>query len=179
MHRALLLELLERYHPFDQHEQRMYHQLEQFVQTNSECFSRELLAGHITGSAWIIDHQRQHILLTHHRKLDRWLQLGGHCDGNADVAQVALREAQEESGLTHIHFLSPDIFDLDIHSIPATAREPKHYHYDVRFLFTADHTQPLVISQESKELAWIPIDKVASLTQDSSILRMLHKCSQR
>ena len=116
------------------------------------------------------------VLLTHHRKLDRWLQLGGHVDGEADLAAAALREAREESGLARLRLVSPEIFDVDRHRIPARGAEPEHWHFDVRFLIEADPAEPLAVSSdESKDLAWVRLEEVARLNPDESLARMVRK----
>ena len=153
----------------------MLDEIIQFVSEHSDCFERRLQCGHITGSAWIIDLNRSHALLTHHRKLDRWLQLGGHSDGDSNTLNVALREGQEESGLKALCPVSEAIFDVDVHLIPARKDEPDHYHYDIRFLLKADRNHPLIISDESNKLAWVALDEIEKLADDESILRMLDK----
>src|ERR1019366_3306840 len=115
--RTPLLDKLRAYRPSDAHEARMAEQLRLFVEAHADCFERSLAIGHVTGSAWIVDRDRTHTLLTHHRKLDKWLQLGGHADGDLDILRVALREAREESGLEAIRPVSEEIFDVDIHTI--------------------------------------------------------------
>ncbi len=175
MHRNHLLALLKNYQPYDKDERDMYEMLVRFVENESQCFERSLRIGHLTGSAWIVDRERRHVLLTHHRKLDRWLQLGGHADGETDILAVALREAREESGLENIKPLLNTLFDVDVHSIPARGDEPRHLHYDVRWLLEADSAAPLVISNESKELAWVALDDIGHLTTDRSIARMTEK----
>ncbi len=182
MHRDPLLAKLRSYSPLDQNEKQMYEHLFRFVNEQPRCFERSLKVGHVTGSAWIVDRHRQHVLLTHHRKLDRWLQLGGHADGDPDIVNVALREAQEESGIEQITLLSENIYDIDVHTIPARGDEPEHYHYDVRFLLEADRNTPLVVSSESKDLAWVPVKNLREHTEDRSILRMAEKlanCERR
>jgi len=149
--------------------------LRQFVVTHANCFDRSLRIGHITGSAWIVDRGRTHALLTHHRKLNKWLQLGGHADGDPDILRVALREAREESNLDAIRPVSEDIFDVDIHVIPARGAEPEHLHYDVRFLLEADRGAPLTVSEESRSLAWAPIDEIGRLNPEESMARMVAK----
>ncbi len=144
--------------------------------SHPDCYKRTLESGHITGSSWIIDSSNQYVLLTHHKKLDRWLQLGGHADGDENILNVATREAEEESGLKFIKLIDESLFDLDIHLIPENPKDREHYHYDVRFLFEADMNEKLIISNESKDLKWIKIDALAQLTQnDKSMMRMAKK----
>lgn len=146
-----------------------------FVHAYPDCAYRELLIGHLTGSAWIVNPALTRVLLTHHRKLGKWLQLGGHADGDLDLAAVAMREAEEESGRKNLKLLDPAIFDLDIHLIPARGVEPEHWHYDLRFLIGADDTEAFTISSESKDLAWIDLDQVSEMNGEESIQRMVRK----
>jgi 8-oxo-dGTP pyrophosphatase MutT (NUDIX family) len=151
----------------------------QFVEANPRCAERSLAGGHLTGSAWIVDAARRRALLTHHRKLGLWLQLGGHADGGLDLREVAWREAREESGLASARPLGAEIFDADRHRIPARANEPAHWHYDVRFLFEADADEPLVVSGESRDLAWVPLDEITALNPGESLARMVRKTRTR
>ncbi len=138
-------------------------------------FVRERLAGHFTASAWLVDAAGRRLLMTHHRKLDRWLQLGGHADGDRDLAAVALREAEEESGLTGLLVL-PEIFDLDRHWIPGRGDVPGHWHYDVRYIVRTTGTEVFVVSDESHALAWREIDSLLDEPGlDPSIARMAGK----
>ncbi|MDB5241035.1 MAG: hydrolase [Spirosoma sp.] len=143
------------------------------------------LPGHITASAWIVERNpispdRQRIVLIHHRKLDRWLQPGGHADGDPDVAAVALREAQEETGLHSLRLVinqakQPPVFDVDIHGIPAWGDVPEHLHYDIRFLLEADATDPFGFSDEVKNVQWFDRQTLMSSLDSESILRMVRK----
>jgi ADP-ribose pyrophosphatase YjhB (NUDIX family) len=140
------------------------------------CFERSLLHAHFTGSAWVVDPQRDLALLTHHAKLDKWLQLGGHADGESNLQKVASRELTEESGSTHFEMLSNQIFDIDIHTIPAKGEIPEHDHYDVRYFFIGDASLGLVRNHESKELRWVAFSELFELTNGNiSIQRMLNK----
>jgi 8-oxo-dGTP pyrophosphatase MutT (NUDIX family) len=142
---------------------------------HDRAFYRDHIPGHITGSAWIIDAARQSVLLTHHAKLDKWLQPGGHADGDENVSGVALREAEEETGLKNFKLLQQGIFDLDIHIIPARKDFPEHLHYDIRFIFEADPKEELVITDESHDLKWVPLSQLCEYTSNVSIQRMLQK----
>lgn len=151
---------------------------EQFMELlqHKDAFKRHHLPGHITGSAWIVDSSKQFVLLTHHAKLNKWLQPGGHADGEEDVLNVALREAMEETGVKQFKTLRPGIFDIDIHIIPQRKEFPTHLHYDIRFLLEANKNEVLLLTGESHALAWVPLDEVAVLTQgNASITRMVNK----
>ena len=140
------------------------------------AFFRDHLPGHITASAMIIDRSAACMLLTHHAKLNRWLQPGGHADGEEDTAAVAMREAREETGLTSLTFADHCIFDLDIHLIPARENFPAHDHYDVRYLLMADKDELLTLTAESHDLAWIALKDLPRKTgNNQSILRMVKK----
>jgi 8-oxo-dGTP pyrophosphatase MutT (NUDIX family) len=138
-------------------------------------FERARLAGHFTGSAWVVSADGQRVLLMHHRKLDRWLQLGGHADGDVHLPRVALREAEEESGLVDLA-VDPAILDLDRHAIPARGSEPEHWHYDVRFVVRATGSEEFVLNEESLALAWKPVADIAEdPAADESLRRMARK----
>ena len=175
MNREQTLQLLDSHQPVDAHEARMLEEIKQFVRRYDNFDSRAQLAGHLTGSAWVLSEDRTHALLTHHSKFNCWVQLGGHVEDDADLLSAALREAMEESGLTQVTPLSTQIFDVDVHAIAANPKEPAHFHYDIRFLFTADRTAPLVVSSESKDLAWVEVGRINELTQEESVLRMVRK----
>lgn len=141
-----------------------------------QSFHRDHLPGHITGSAWIIDDQKKFTLLTHHAKLNRWLQPGGHADGDEDIIRVALREAEEETGLKKFTLLNPSIFDLDIHVIPKRNDFPEHLHFDIRIMLFASKEENFLVSEESHDLAWVPLDKLSQRTgNNASIVRMADK----
>ena len=182
MHRKPLLDLLERYLARHPDERVCVDHVRQFVRANPDCFERSCVDGHLTASAWIVSHDHTSFLLTHHRKLDRWLQLGGHADGDADLAAVALREAREESGLSAFSLASPAgeslPLDVDIHRIPARGDEPAHLHHDLRYLLVAGRDQSLRISNESLDLRWFPRARADDLLEDESLRRMARKAER-
>ncbi len=146
-----------------------------FIVSQPDAFRRELAIGHVTGSAWVVDRAGTHVLLTHHKKLNMWVQLGGHADGDADVFRVALREAEEESGLKSIAAVSRRIFDVDVHRIPARGAVPAHFHWDVRYAFRAAGDETYRVSDESHDLRWIDIRSLEAVTAEESMLRMARK----
>ena len=141
-----------------------------FLLANPDCFERNLKIGHVTGSAWLVNSKGTHVLLTHHRRLNKWLQLGGHADGNPNVLHVALREVNEESGLKDLEPLSEEIFDIDIHRIPKRGNEPEHDHYDVRFAMQTVGSETYVVIDESYNLGWIRIEDLAQVTDEESMM---------
>ena len=147
-----------------------------FFDNHDSCFEKNNLPGHFTGSAWVISPNKNKILMTHHKKLNMWLQLGGHADGEKDLKSVAVKEAKEESGFNNFSILSEEIFDLDIHKIKPMNQEPEHLHYDVRFLLEADpNEQNIIISEESHDVKWIHLDDVSGYNSEESISRMVEK----
>ena len=179
MHRNKLIGDLEAYRTRHPGEAATADRFLDFVRHHQRCFHRDCLPGHVTASAWLIDPGGGRVLLTHHRKLSRWLQPGGHCDGDPDTLRTALREAAEESGLTVEACLDAPL-DIDVHAIPARkasptrAAEPAHFHYDVRYALRA-RSDDFVVSEESHALAWVGFAELADYTRETSILRMLAK----
>ena len=183
MHRKHLLEILDRYESVYPGEEGTVARMRELVTTHQDCFDRACPPGHITASCWILSADHKSALLTHHAKLGRWLQLGGHADGDPDPFSVALREAREESGMET--FLEPSgqevplPLDIDIHQIPARGEEAAHLHHDLRYLLIAGPDQALQISAESKDLRWIARDRVVELTDEESVLRLERKAVVR
>lgn len=174
-HEAILQQLRDHAaQPLEAHEAAMVADTIRFVEEHPDCLVRSCLTGHLTGSAWIVDPTRTRTLLTHHRKLDKWLQPGGHADGEADLLGVARREAREECGV-NVRPVATTVFDIDRHEIPARGDVPAHYHYDFRFMLEADPAEPLVVTEESHDLAWVDIAKVPALNPEESMARMVRK----
>lgn len=146
-----------------------------FIRATPAWGDRTHAPGHVTASAWIVDRAARRALLVHHRKLDRWLQPGGHLENDQSVAAAALREAREESGLLMLTPASTELFDVDIHEIPARGAFPAHLHYDTRFLFQADSQAPLQCSDESYEVRWWSFRDISPAITDESVLRLVRK----
>lgn len=150
----------------------------EFVSEVPNCFERSNLDRHITGSALVVSPDRRRVLLTHHAKLKKWIQLGGHCDGDPRVQEVAAQEVWEESGLRGEfcncggEVLFP--LDIDILPVPRWRDVPAHDHYDARYLMVCDPQTPLTITKESLDLRWFPLEEALGFCEPT-VVRMLNK----
>ena len=171
-----LLTELTNYQPANELEQKHYQKVIDFLKTNQNQFRRENLAGHIVGGAFLLSPDFKKVLFTHHEEYNRWLQLGGHADGEENILNVALREAEEESGISGIKPFNENIFDVDAHFIPKNERknEPEHYHYEIRYVLVAPTTD-YSISNESNALKWFSVEEMEEYQWGDSISRMVKK----
>ena len=131
-----------------------------FLDAHPDALERTCADGHLTASALVVDVEGRRALLMHHRKLDRWLQMGGHADGDPDLAAVALKEAHEESGIGGLTLAAGGVpVDLDVHEVRPPG-EPPHLHLDVRFLALAPAGCVPTPNAESHELRWVDLDEL-------------------
>lgn len=174
--RQWLLEALRNYKTLYDEERSHVHRFIELLR-HPNAYQRDHLPGHITGSAWIINNEGSKVLLVKHAALHKWLQPGGHADGDENVLRVALREANEETGLYNLTPVGPGFLDIDIHLIPERKDLPfpQHDHYDVRFLFQADDREALTISNESTDLQWVELRDLEKFNSEKSILRLRSK----
>ena len=189
MNRYTLIEMLQQYAELWPAERDVVARIERLVTRHPSCFERTCRPGHITGAAWVVSSDRKKAVLVHHRKLNRWLQPGGHADGDADVANVAWREATEETGIGSLQLMTWQgkvvPLDIDIHEIPARYDadgqliEDSHEHHDIRFLFVAGEEfcsgDGLSVSEESHALGWFSDEQIRDLTDEESVLRLVEK----
>jgi 8-oxo-dGTP pyrophosphatase MutT (NUDIX family) len=163
--------IIERYRGCDaaQAEARAF--LLAWIDAHPHALLRTCLEGHLTASALVVDARGERALLTLHRKLGRWLQRGGHCDGDANLAGSALREAREESGIAGLE-IDPAPIDLDVHRIPARPSEPEHWHLDTRFLVRAPTGARAKIGPESGDLRWFSLQETGGISSDDSVRRL-------
>ena len=177
MHRQDLLNYLRRHRTRFNDEAAYVRKAIDYIENNPDCFEREHGPMHVTGSAWVVNPQRDAVLMVHHGKLHQWFQPGGHADGDADVLRVAIKEIHEESGLAMeaISLVSAEVFDVDMHLIPASHEAPAHGHIDIRFLLEIDDALPVPGSDESHEVRWIPLYQVSRYNNNRSTYRMIDK----
>jgi 8-oxo-dGTP pyrophosphatase MutT (NUDIX family) len=185
MHRRPLLAMLDRYEARYPAERAVAERIRALVESHADCFERTCRPGHVTASAWVVAPGDDRAVLVHHRKLGRWLQPGGHCDGQSDLPAAALREAEEETGLPRLRLSDPSPnatpLDLDVHVIPArydaagALIEDAHEHHDVRFLIVAHGDLAPQVSEESHAVRWFTPAELAAVTDEESVLRMARK----
>jgi 8-oxo-dGTP pyrophosphatase MutT (NUDIX family) len=178
MDREELVRALAGYAPQDASDAASLERLRRFVGGPADPFARENPEGHVTGSAVVARPGGSEFLLVLHRKLSRWLQPGGHTEeSDATVFETARREAREETGIAD--FAAPlgrEVFDLDVHPIPARGRDPAHLHFDVRYLLTTrSDADPEASDDPTRPMRWASYEEAVSLGVDASLARALAK----
>jgi 8-oxo-dGTP pyrophosphatase MutT (NUDIX family) len=149
-----------------------------FLATQEAFWQRENQAGHLTASSFIVNEARNKALLTHHLKLDKWFQLGGHIEPqDATIFEAAMREAKEESGLLSLRLAKQTLFDIDVHLIPCSKSGfPAHNHYDVRVLLIANENEAINFDKnESKQVKWFYFDDIRAVSTEIAMHRMVEK----
>lgn len=179
---AHLRRLLEEFVPADEREARHRTRILQLIERTDAPFSREQYApGHVTASAFVVNHDRSALLLILHSKLQLWLQPGGHVDtDDPDVHASARREVLEEVGLSELELARPGLFDVDVHEIPARRDQPAHEHFDVRFVFSTRELNAKAGS-DACDARWVPISELlngaahSAYPSDESVMRAMRK----
>lgn len=168
--------------PADELEARHLGQILEFLARHPDPFDRRIVEGHLTGSALVLSRSEDQVLLLHHRKLDRWLQPGGHAEaGETSGEAVALREAREETGIEtlDLHPRAPRPLDVDVHAIPARPGEPAHAHLDLRYLVLApDGAAIKRLAEETNDLRWFKWEELRILDLDPGLRRALAKAQR-
>lgn len=175
-----ILDLLGAHTPSDDKEARDRLQIMALCQQHPQVRSRECMPGHLTGSGLVVHAASGRLLLNHHRKLDRWLQFGGHFEGERLPDAVALREGREESGLIDLRLAqtsppAPVPFDVDVHTIPARGAQPEHLHLDIRYLLLTDEPERAAPSAESHTIQWFDFAQTEALQLTGELRRMIEK----
>jgi 8-oxo-dGTP pyrophosphatase MutT (NUDIX family) len=167
---------LSAYQPSDPSERAFRERLLGLLDSSAPASRRQFVPGHLTASAFVLAPEGDAVLLILHKKLQIWVQPGGHIEPtDVSLEAAARREVSEEVGLPLLQRgPAESIFDLDIHPIPARKDEPAHEHFDVRFCFRAT-TRAFVASDEVTEATWAELSRIEQLTSDLSVLRAARK----
>lgn len=164
------LAIVEAFGPVDDVQRAARAQILDLCRRHDGSLHRSCYTGHLTGSALVVDETVERTLLMFHRKLQRWLQPGGHVDGDANLSAAALREATEETGLDGLEVWSEAV-DLDVHEVTPPS-EPAHLHLDVRYVVRAPAGAEPVGNHESEALRWVPLDDLGGLDLDAATRRL-------
>lgn len=145
---------LRAYRPWNEQEENDRSVMLEMLRAGQELFTRDNRTAHFTASSWIVDAEREHILMAYHNIYQAWAWTGGHADGEKDLLAVALREANEETGV-HARALSPGIFSLEILTVDGHIKKgayvPSHLHLNITYLLEADRSEPLKVKPDENE----------------------------
>ena len=167
MMKEKLIRQVEAYIPFNEQEAADKATLLSLLRENTDISRRDNLAAHLTASAWVVNPERNKVLMAYHNLYNSWAWLGGHADGNFDLAAVAEKEAREESGLTDVKLVSDDILSLEILTVDGHEKKgkyvPSHLHLNVTFLLEADPHAPIRVKEdENSQVGWIDFSDIGS-----------------
>lgn len=146
-----------------------------FMAEADNLFGRDSQGGHITCGAWILDPSLSKVILVRHRRLDRWIQPGGHIEIGETPFAGALREAEEETGIEDLVPWKNKLFNLSVHLFPQGKDGPAHFHYDFRYLFIATGSSRIQATDETDGVVWVPLSRIADYTDEATILEMAEK----
>ncbi len=154
-----LFQEIQGYQPANEQEACDKEVMLRFMEENPDCLSRENRVGHFSASIWTVNRQRTKTLMVYHNIYDSWSWIGGHADGMEDLRAVALRELQEETGISRASLVSGEIFSLETLTVDGHMKKgvyvPGHLHFNVTYLAEADEAQELTVNRdENQAVAW-------------------------
>ena len=180
MEREHLIQAIQAYVPYNDSEQRDQEQILAYLMQHPRCLTREDPIAHFTTSVWTVDQAREKTLMVYHKIYDSWSWIGGHADGSADLAAVAMRELQEETGIAQARLVSDAIFSLEILAVQGHTKKgvwiPSHLHLNVTYLAEADETQPLTAcAAENSAVQWWGFDDVARVSDEPWMVHQVYQ----
>ncbi|MBQ7359359.1 MAG: NUDIX hydrolase [Lachnospiraceae bacterium] len=175
-----LLDKIKNYVPVNEQEMRDKEVMIQFIEGNDDYLDRTNLVAHFTTSIWTVNKERTKTLMAYHNIYDSWAWIGGHADGIEDLCQVALRELQEETGVTHGKILSEDIMSLEVLTVNGHIKRgqyvPSHLHMNITFLAQADESEDLVVNKEENQaVRWFTFEEALAASKESWMVENIYK----
>lgn len=181
MSRQELMNQIENYIPYNEQEEKDKALILEWIRQNENAFSRENKVAHMTASAWVVNPERDKVLMVYHNIYDSWSWLGGHADGETDLLSVALREVKEEAGIMKVHPVSEKIFSLESLTVDGHVKKgtyvSSHLHLNATYLLEADSEEAVSIkADENSGVAWFsPEEALARSTEPWFVERVYTK----
>ncbi|MBR5516878.1 MAG: NUDIX hydrolase [Firmicutes bacterium] len=166
-----MIKKIENYIPFNEQEENDKQEILRRLNSGERLLGRDNLSAHFTASAWVVNKQRDKVLMAYHNLYDSWAWLGGHVDGEEDLLKVAIKEVQEESGLSYVMPVTEDIFSLEILAVDGHFKKgkyvPSHLHLNATFLVEADETAELRHKpDENSSVGWFSLDDAIEASKE-------------
>lgn len=180
----MLKENIEKYIPYNEQEQKDKELMLKYIEFSKDVLTRENEAFHFSASNWIVNKERTKVLMIYHNIYDSWAWTGGHADGDENLLRVALKEAEEETGLKNLKLLSDGIFALQIVPVDGHVKRGKyvssHLHLDCCYLFEADENDSIRIKEdENKGVKWVNIGDVTKITSEARMVPIYNKLNEK
>lgn len=171
---------IQNYTPFDQQESKDQSVILKWIDSFPDVLTRKNEFAHLTSSAFVVNSDRNKVLMVYHNIYNSWIFIGGHADGEANLLDVAPREIQEETGVKSAKPVTDDILSLDTFPILGHFKRgnyvPAHVHLSVTYLFQAGENEPLIIKEdENSGVQWIPIDKIIEKSTEPYMIPLYKK----
>ena len=179
-----LKEQIEHFEPFNEQERADKEMMLEYINTFTDVLTRENKMCHFTASNWIVNKERTKVLMIYHNIYQSWAWTGGHADGDGNLLHVALKEAQEETGLNHLKVLKQEIYSLEILTVDSHIKRgnfvPSHLHLDCCYLLEADENEQLKVKEdENSGVKWIDINKVIEITNEPKMIPIYQKLNDK
>ena len=175
---------IENYKPYNEQEENDKEMMLEYINTFEDVLTRENRMCHFTASNWIVNKERTKVIMIYHNIYNSWAWTGGHADGDSNLLHVALKEAEEETGLKELKLLSDGIFGIEIVTVDSHIKRgkfvPSHLHLDCCFLLEADEKKTLKIKEdENSGVKWVDIDKAVELTNEQKMKPIYKKLNEK
>ncbi|HWK23012.1 MAG TPA: NUDIX hydrolase [Ureibacillus sp.] len=175
---------LEQYKPYNDQEAKDQEIILRYMETFDNLFTRENEFAHFTASAWLVNKDRTKVLMAYHNIYNSWSWVGGHADGDTDLLHVALKEAQEETGLTNVKPVSEEIYSIEILGVPAHVKKGKHVathvHLNVTYLVEANENDLTRVKlDENSDIGWFELDKAVEASTEPEMKVVYRKLNDK